>query len=229
MLTVVAVLAALAAAGIAGRWATRRTDSLGRARAFPVISVVLLSLIAAGSAVPLARHRMLERRLTATTTALVGTRAVVHCQNFGQAMVDIGSELGWVRFGSDGIPEHSTLVKREPCAQLSAYVHGGRSSPGLDRVTAVHVLSHEARHMAGSTSESIAECQAVQRDALTARLLGATAEQASALAGRYWTEVYPRMPVEYQSRDCRLGGPLDEHLADAPWASGTALRTSGGR
>jgi hypothetical protein len=77
-------------------------------------------------------------------------------------------------------------------------------------------------HLAGHTDESVAECAAVQRDARTARLLGAAAGDALALAVRYWRAVYPAMPGGYRSAACRPGGAMDEHLPDAPWtAAGT--------
>ncbi|HJU00417.1 MAG TPA: hypothetical protein VJ966_04325, partial [Actinomycetes bacterium] len=61
------------------------------------------------------------------------------------------------------------------------------------------------------------ECAAVQRDAHTARLLGAEPRAAAGLAAGYWREVYPLMPGGYRSEQCRPGGSLDERLADAPW------------
>ena len=63
----------------------------------------------------------------------------------------------------------------------------------------------------------VAVAAAVQRDAHTARLLGAGDAAAGALAAAYWRNVYPLMPDGYQSPDCRAGGPMDERLADAPW------------
>jgi len=69
----------------------------------------------------------------------------------------------------------------------------------------------------GQTSEALAECEAVQRDETTAELLGATTTQARALAVRYWQGVYPQMPEDYSSGDCRPGGSLDEQLTSAPW------------
>jgi hypothetical protein len=37
------------------------------------------------------------------------------------------------------------------------------------------------------------------------------------LAAAYWHDLYPLMPDGYRSSECRSGGALDEHLADAPW------------
>jgi hypothetical protein len=84
-------------------------------------------------------------------------------------------------------------------------------------VVAVHVLTHEAMHLAGVVDEAAAECAAVQRDAHTARLLGAAPADAAALATSYWQRVYPHMPDGYRSGDCRPGGAMDEGRDDAPW------------
>lgn len=202
---------------VAARWAWRPRDGLGRPVPFPLLSVVLLALVGAGLLVPVVRHDRLERRLTAVASSLVGEKVTVHCQTAGQQFVDAGAELGYVRYRADGVPEHSTLIKRDPCLDLRSYLSSTKDEPSRNEVVAVHVLSHEARHMAGVTAEAVAECQAMQRDAETARLLGADERQAVVLAERYWREVYPRMPDDYRSPGCRPGGSLDERLPDAPW------------
>ena len=123
------------------------------------------------------RHKRLESRLSDVATTLVGVPATVHCQSAGKEFVDAGAELGYVRYGPDGVPERETLIKRGPCKALASYLGSDRESPDRDQIVAVHILSHEARHMAGTTDESQAECEAMQRDAHTAQLLGATPEQ----------------------------------------------------
>jgi hypothetical protein len=214
----VASIALLAVAlGAVVRWATRGPDALGRAHRFPLVTVLVLVAVGGGLLVPVVRHHRLESRLTDVATTLVGAPAVVHCQTAGKELLDVGSELGYVRFGPDGVPEHETIIKRAPCKHLAAYLRGDHSDPSPDEVVAVHVLSHEARHMAGTTSESAADCQAMQRDAWTARLLGATPAEAQRLARLYWRVVYPNMPDDYRTGECAPGGPLDEHLSEAPW------------
>ena len=81
----------------------------------------------------------------------------------------------------------------------------------------MHVLTHEAMHLSGRLNEAAAECAAVQRDAHTARLLGAPDAAAGELAAAYWRNIYPLMPDGYRSPECRSGGALDERLADASW------------
>lgn len=204
----------------AGRWRLRPVDGLGRARPFPVVSVTLLLVTALGALVPAVLHHRLEARLGEVASVLVGSPVTVDCQSRGAELVDVGAELGWVRYDAAGVPEPHTLIKRAPCSRLADYVRDAdeRRAPQTDTVVAVHVLAHEAAHMSGLTVEAQAECAAVQRDARTARLLGATTEQATALARRYWLEVYPRMRGEYRSPSCTAGGPWDERLPDAPWA-----------
>jgi hypothetical protein len=215
--TLLAALAVVAASGVVLRWWPRRRYALGRSRTFPYFGVAALVVLALVLAVPgYLRHRE-EDRLSAVASQLVGSPATVHCQSAGAAFVDLGSELGYVRWQADGRPEHQTLIKHAPCRQLHDYLNSSKLHPSDDEVIAVHVLTHESMHMRGLTAEAEAECAAMQRDAETARLLGATANDAAALARRYWLLVYPRMPDAYRSSACRGGGGLDEHLPDAPW------------
>jgi hypothetical protein len=213
----VAYAAALGGFVVAVRWWARRVDALGRARPFPWPGVSLLAAIALVSGIPVVLHHRQENRLGRVASALAGFPVDVHCQTFTEAAVDAGSELGFVRYRPDGTPEHSTLIKMEQCRHLAAYVRSNRQDPTLDQVVAVHILTHESMHMSGLTGESAADCAAVQRDAQTARLLGASPADAIALATRYWREVYPLLPDEYRSAACIAGGELDEHLPDAPW------------
>jgi hypothetical protein len=213
----VALALAGAAAVVAARWYAGRVDELGRRRDFPLVSVVLLAALAVGAATPGVLRARQERRLAGVASELAGRPVAVRCQAFGGAFIDAGVEAGYVRWRADGTPERWTLLKRDACRDLAAYVRAGGRRPSRAQVIAVHVLTHEAMHLAGHTDESVAECAAVQRDARTARLLGAPAGEALALTGAYWRTVYPRMPDGYRSSSCRPGGAMDEHLPDAPW------------
>jgi len=217
VLTWLAVALLAGAAGTAIGWALRRTDELGRPRHFPMATVALLVLVGTGAAVPGILRAAQERRLGGAASALAGARVAVRCQTFGGAFVDAGPELGYVRWRADGSPEPWTLIKRDQCRHLAAYARSDKRRPTRDQVVAVHVLTHEAMHLSGRLGEAAAECAAVQRDAHTARLLGARPADAVALAATYWRNIYPLMPDGYRSGDCRPGGPLDEGLADAPW------------
>jgi hypothetical protein len=217
MLRWVAYGAMAALVVVALRWYLRRFDALGRRRPFPWLGVTLLAVLAAGCGLPVVLHERLEHRLSRAASSLVGFDVIVNCQTFGQSFVDAGAELGYVRYGPDGTPEHATLIKKDQCDDLKRYLRSGKASPSIDEVIAVHILTHESMHMSGHTDEAVAECAAVQRDARVAQLLGASAPEAAALALRYWREVYPGLPEGYVSTDCRPGGELDERLAGAPW------------
>ncbi|MEZ0449350.1 hypothetical protein [Cellulomonas sp. ICMP 17802] len=204
------------AAGIAVRWRLRRVDVLGRVAPFPTIRVGLSLALALACAIPLGIQARVEGRLERAATQIAGTPVQVHCQGLGQAFLDLGPELGFVRWGADGVPEHSTLIKITPCARLRAWLDSAKDHPTLDQVIAVHVLTHETMHMVGFTEEAHAECAAVQRDAAMAQALGASPAEAAALARTYWTEVYPRMPEGYVG-GCGAGGQFDERLPAPPW------------
>jgi hypothetical protein len=208
---------AVAAGVVAGRWWLHRYDGLGRRRPFPHLAVVVLALLAVVTAIPTYLRTREEDRLSVVAAQLVGGHVRVHCQTAGQEFVDAGAELGYVRWGADGAPEHRTLIKREPCAALRGYLRSSKHAPTDSQVVAVHILTHESMHMRGEKDETIAECEALQRDARTALLLGAAPRDAQRLARRYWVALYPRMSDDYRSSECRSGGTLDEHLPDAPW------------
>ena len=192
----------VAAACVIGRWALNRTDALGRLRDFPWVSVVVLALAALAALVPWVRRVQLERRLEAAASQIVGAQVDVSCQGFGEAFVDVGVEYGYVPSGPDGVPERRTLIKRDQCGDLRAYLASDKETPTPEQVVAVHTLTHEAIHMSGVTSESETECLAVQRDPAMAEALGASPEGARRLALLYWTAVYPRMPANYRKDDC---------------------------
>jgi hypothetical protein len=204
------------AAIIVVRWMNRRVDVLGRIAPFPRNSVGLSLALALCCGIPMLVEAWVEHELEGAASQIAGGPVQVHCQTLGQAFVDVGPELGFVRWGPDGIPERSTLIKFSTCGNLRAWLGSTKANPSLDQVVAVHVVTHETMHMVGITNEAHAECAAMQRDAAMATALGASPRQAQALALRYWTEVYPRMPDGYVG-GCGPGAQYDEGLPDPPW------------
>lgn len=199
------------------RWALVRVDALGRPHPFPFLAFGLPTVGAVLCAVPVVQHARLESQLGAAAGALVGASVGVRCETVGQAWLDAHPERGYVQIGKDGAPEHLAVITHDTCNDLSAWIGSDKRSPDEAQVVSVHVLAHEAMHMKGITDEAAAECAAVQRDARLAQLLGATREQGLALARRYFSAVYPRMPDAYRTGGCAAGGSLDEHLEDSPW------------
>ena len=201
---------------VLGHWYLNRVDAIGRKVALPW-SAWMLPLLGCLVAIPVVRHHDEESRLSHIASVISGVKATVHCQSGTAEWVDSGPELGYVKWDANGLPEHSTLIKHAQCGLIAHYLSGGRGNASLDEIVAVHVLTHESMHMSGITDESLTECAAMQRDATTAQLMGATPAQAQLLARMYWVNIYPNMPDAYRNGDCKAGGKLDEHLANPPW------------
>jgi hypothetical protein len=210
------LVAALGATGIAARWLLAGSDG-----PFPAISVGSCAVLAVAASLPVVVRLNLDSRLSRDASALVGVHVRVDCQTLTGSSLDLGAELGFVRWGPDGLPELKTLIKHRQCNDLQSYLDSDKRHPSAAQVLAVHVLTHESMHMAGNTSESVAECYALQHDAQLARIMGASPADAHALAVRYWRTVYPHMPADYVSPGCGPGGSLDLHLPEAPWAPAT--------
>jgi len=150
-------------------------------------------------------------------TEIAGRPVTMQCQRLTGALLDATSELGYVEFDASGRPADVGRIERDACNNLRAYVHGDKSAPTLDQVIAVDVLSHESHHLAGERDEARTECASIQSLADVAGWLGATSEQAEALAQRDVREIYPRLPTNYQSDDCVMDGPWDLSPGDQHW------------
>jgi len=139
--------------------------------------------------------------------------ARVQCQRALGTLLWAGADLGRVEWDH---PDRAWLTL-ETCQHLGSWYRSDHSDPTFDEAVAVHVLTHEAMHVAGERSEATTECRALQSDARTVVLLGGTATQGSALATRILDDVYPTMPEEYRSSECHAGGALDRTPDDASW------------
>jgi hypothetical protein len=187
-----------------------------RGEPHPIVLVVLAAAIGFLGWREFTAHK-LEARLGKVASTLAMRHVGVKCQGTAASLVDIGVELGTVQFSGDGGPAGHTNLTHGVCGHLESYLGGHQALPSADEVIAVHVLAHESYHLFGIIDEARTECMSVQNTARTAELLGATPEQAQALAARYWSEFYPGLPDEYRSPDCRDGGSLDRHPASSDW------------
>jgi len=218
MLLAVLVGALLTAAAVTVRWTLTRVDVLGRRRSFPVVGTAVPLVLALVAGVPVVRHARAEARLARAASVLAGYDVRIRCETLTQAWTSAHAELGYVRLGADGRPEPVATLTSDACSDLTAWLDRPRADAPLAQLVAVHVLTHEAMHLRGITDEARTECAAVQRDAVTATLLGAPAGQGQPLARRYWRIAYPDLPEAYRTSECAPGEALDEGLADAPWA-----------
>ncbi len=187
---------------------------------------LFLALLLAAVAVVLGwrehETRALEGRLAAIAGEIAGREVRVECQGSVGAALDVTGEAGSVEFDADGRPGDVTSLKRDICARLDRFrgehhdarfdcLASGSHCP-QDAVRTLHALqtlAHEAWHLAGTSDEAITECYAVQTTALVAVRLGASPPVAQAAARAVLAQIYPQMPAEYRSSDCRDGGRLD--------------------
>ncbi len=161
-----------------------------------------------------------EQRLASVSRTEAQNVLGIHCQRLGETLTYAGADLGHVQFDADGFPTGPAVLSYDTCRGLAAYLGMSsreRDSAPEDVLVAVHVLAHETGHLTGLVSEAEAECWAVQHDARTAVLLGATPAQGQALAVRYWREVYPRMPEAYRTDQCAENARLDRSKNDGVW------------
>ena len=216
MLAWIAVISGLGVIAVAVRWARTAPNVYGRRPPKPWWAGCSLAALCLASGTVAVRQHLREAKLSEVASAVAGRPVKVNCQGYLGSFFDANVEAGYVHSRPDGRPESSTTLKADVCRSLSRYLRSA-GDPSMDEVFAVHIVTHEAMHMAGLMDEAMAECAAVQRDAQVARLLGASPAQALSLAERYWIEGYPNLPDAYRTADCGPGGRLDERLADGPW------------
>ena len=101
--------------------------------------------------------------------------------------------------------------------------HPGRASRA--ELESLDIFTHESMHIRGELNEARTECQAIQRNYRSAKLLGVS----DAIAKQNALDIYN---INYQERgkiggiqsayysdECAPGKAMDEHLIDSTWAS----------
>jgi hypothetical protein len=188
-----------------------------RAYAFgtrPVVSVAVVLALLVPALWTEMRWLRVQSAATTSVQQLTGRpTARVQCQRALDTFVWAGADLGRVEWDE---PDRAWLTL-ETCQHLGSWYRSDHEEPTLDEAIAVHVLTHEAMHVAGGRNEATTECRALQNDARTVVLLGGSPEQGSTLAERVATEVYPTMSEEYRTSECRPGGALDLTPGDGSW------------
>ena len=157
------------------------------------------------------RNARFERKLAPIASEIARRPVKVHCQSFLGELLDATNNSGHVYFGSD-----KTDLKRYVCKDLRTFAKE-HDVTSHDQVFALHTLAHEAWHLAGVTSEALAECYSMQTAALVAERLGADPTAAQA-AGRYaYEQIWPNMPDEYRTSGCNDGGRYDLRPGTPVW------------
>jgi hypothetical protein len=170
-------------------------------------------------------------RLGEIASVIAGRPVSIRCPGTLERLTEVSPHDGSVAFSADGRPADYADLSGSTCSHLEHFEErvarheleclgqqGGRCPRDVEQTAvAVNVLTHESYHLAGHRSESAVQCYAMQRNAEAARMLGATVEQARAVAAFVYEHVYPALPQEYRTSDCRDGGPYDLHPASPVW------------
>jgi hypothetical protein len=215
-------LALALAAWTLWRWLRRDPDKNPLEARFPLAALAVYLGIAALCYLPTWRTDRAAARAGRAISQIEGVTLEYRCGSVLNVFFDRDTDfaIGYVRWKEDGSgPEHSSKLRHETCAGLLKFLAApdDLQHDRREKVLAIHVLSHEARHMLGEPSEARADCQALQRNAALARALGASQVAARELALAYWSEIYPHLSGGYFSTDCKAGGSLDEKLPSSPW------------
>lgn len=186
---------------------------------FPREWVVVMCVAGGLFYIPTLRADIAAVRAGRAMSALVGQKVTYTCGSAVNVFVDRTTDeaAGYVRWVENGQPEKNSKLRYDLCQGLVDFLANPndlRSDP-REKIFAVHAVTHEARHMLGERNESAADCQAIQRNVLTAKALGASEASSRELSLAYYQTFYPRHP--YATPDCKKGGALDENLPSSPW------------
>jgi hypothetical protein len=173
-----------------------------------------------------------ESRLAAIASEIARRPVTIHCQGAVGEALDVSAEAGSVEFDASGRPADVADVKRKVCQRLQDFPEA-RTTAKFDCLDtpsrcdasvvndaiALDVLAHESWHLEGNQNEAVTECYAEQTVGFVATKLGSDDVQARGLARLVHLLVYPRMPDEYRSAECRDGGLLDLRRGSSAWPS----------
>lgn len=138
--------------------------------------------------------------------------AKVHCNTIFDSFFD----SDYLAAGH-GSPVTGQIVFQYPmCSTLMNYLdHPDRANE--EELYSLNMLTHESMHARGEYNEAKTECQAVQGDYRTAKLLGVPDSVARQNALDYYQKIYMHR-ASYFSAECAPGRAMDEHLPDSTWA-----------
>ncbi|WP_419421355.1 hypothetical protein ACNVED_14935 (plasmid) [Legionella sp. D16C41] len=138
--------------------------------------------------------------------------AKVHCNTLFDTLFD--EDVGVA--GHAELKKGYIVIQYPRCSLLMDYIkHPNQAS--IEELISLNVLTHESMHVRGEDNEAKTECQAVQRNFRTARLLGIPEMTAKRNAIDYYKQVYLKRHDSYFSADCAPGKALDEQLIDSTW------------
>lgn len=176
---------------------------------FDLYFYVVLTLTVVTAYFPI-QHSLFQRDLANASAQLLNTKNVyVNCNSTFDSIFHLGM-AGFVYRGSKEIN-----LEVRTCSELKEYLAAPQAASS-QQLYALHVLTHEAMHVAGEYNEILTDCKAFQRNHRMAKLLGVSdviAEQNAIDIHKYRSVRHP-----YYSTECEPGTSMDEKLADAVWS-----------
>lgn len=199
----------------------------------PLLRIVLLALSLGAAGLTTHVHRgdaARNTRYAEIASGIAGRPVEVRCPGFWKKLIDTSPNQGTVRVERGRVADTADLSV-EICEALDDIVHGEADETlaclpdpddgcrrKLDALAfGIEALTHEAFHLRGILEEARAECYALQTATRTAVALGIDPTDAAALNVYYVENLYPRLPPEYHSPECRGGGSLDLHPETPAW------------
>ena len=135
----------------------------------------------------------------------------VECQSTSSSIFD--STHTWVA-GFAYVGTGDVVFKAGWCKKLKNYLKDPAAANSKERYS-IQLLVHEAMHVRGERNEQLTECQAIQRNYRTARMMGVPEKYAIQHSVNYFLNEYPRHP--YYDPKCKPGSEMDELLEDSTW------------
>ena len=189
-------------------------------------------LLAALAALTFVLHRSSETAaaqpadlgLSSVASELARRSVTIRCEGVPGALMAAGGESGRTTF-VDGKPGDTAYLQDGVCETLHRYARETRSgfhcllpcAAPLEVAWSLNALAHESYHLAGVRNESETECYALQAIDFAAQRLGATPEQARAVAHFAYEQLPARMPRTYTSSKCRDRAAYDLRPSDPTW------------
>lgn len=181
--------------------------------------VLTLAILASGFAYPTLSIWQFEHFLTKKARILAeSNKATVHCNSVADTFLDPN-----VFAAGHAQPETGEIVFANSwCESLMKHLRHPEKAT-REGIIAVHIFTHEAMHIRGELDEAKTECQAIQRYARAAKLLGIPEPIGKKNGMIYYQGEYQRratagqMSAQYYSSECAPNKNLDEKLADSTW------------
>jgi hypothetical protein len=183
--------------------------------------LALVLALAAAFAWPTVHTWYFQWLLSVKATELADNhRAVVHCNTTFDTMLD--PEM---LAAGHANPQTGKIVFQHPwCGTLMSYLrHPARATH--QELDSLDIFTHESMHIRGEMNEARTECQAIQRNYRSAKLLGVSDAIAKKNALQIYNINYQErgqiggMQAAYYSVQCAPGKGLDEHLIDSTWSA----------